>query len=285
MPFDNLTSQTFGELTVIERGPTKHSHVQWFCRCSCGTRTLVRHDNLMGMRTRSCGHLRKHRKSITKREARRRPFHMTPEYFVWQAIKTGTTNKHTLAYQFYGAQGVTMCDRWRDSFEDFKADVGMKPSPDMLLSRLDKSKPYEPGNVVWSTRTETMRNRVDNHNITWNGKTLCLQAWSELLGVSAATLSQRLAKWGVSVRTFRLGPMPQSHNARTHMLTFDGKTQCLAAWSRARGIKESTVRARLSDGWSVADALTIPTTATLKRANARVTEARQTLTALNAESR
>jgi hypothetical protein len=36
-----------------------------------------------------------------------------------------------------------------DDFERFKADVGEPPTPDSKLWRVDRSKPYGPGNVEW----------------------------------------------------------------------------------------------------------------------------------------
>jgi len=45
----NLTNQTFGRLTVLERsGSTRGGKATWHCGCSCGNVT-VRIDNLGGM--------------------------------------------------------------------------------------------------------------------------------------------------------------------------------------------------------------------------------------------
>lgn len=51
----------------------------------------------------------------------------------------------------------------------------------------------------------------------------------------------------------------QSRNSRTnHNLTFQGKTQCLAAWADETGIKAGTLYSRLKNGWSTERALTEP---------------------------
>lgn len=51
----------------------------------------------------------------------------------------------------------------------------------------------------------------------------------------------------------------QAGNHRgVRMMTLDGKTQYLAQWARECGLKYTTLRARLSLGWSFEDALRIP---------------------------
>jgi hypothetical protein len=62
-------------------------------------------------------------------------------------------------FRLYGARGVIVCDRWRDSFENFLADVGFKPLPNLSLDRIDNSGNYEPGNVRWATQKEQINNR------------------------------------------------------------------------------------------------------------------------------
>jgi hypothetical protein len=55
--------QVFGRLTVLRRGPNfdgaKGRPAQWWCRCSCGTETLVTGHALRKGLTRSCGCLRR----------------------------------------------------------------------------------------------------------------------------------------------------------------------------------------------------------------------------------
>jgi hypothetical protein len=62
-------------------------------------------------------------------------------------------------YPKYGGQGIRVCARWMKSFAAFLADVGLKPSPDLTLERIDNEKGYEPGNVRWATWTEQYANK------------------------------------------------------------------------------------------------------------------------------
>lgn len=70
----DLTGRVFGRLTVQKRGrntaptPSEPSGVvQWWCRCECGTRKLVRAHSLVGGHTKSCGCLRAKEKKKKRR--------------------------------------------------------------------------------------------------------------------------------------------------------------------------------------------------------------------------
>jgi hypothetical protein len=70
-------------------------------------------------------------------------------YNAWLMIRQVCTNPNNRDYRLYGGRGITMCDRWRESFKSFHADVGDRPDKEMRLARIDKTGNYEPSNVRW----------------------------------------------------------------------------------------------------------------------------------------
>jgi hypothetical protein len=93
----------------------------------------------------------------------------------------------------YGGRGIVVCDRWRNSFENFLADMGLCPDG-LMLDRIDNERNYEPGNCRWTDYKHQQRNRRSNTKLTFNGETLCIVEWAEKLGISQYTISMRLQR-------------------------------------------------------------------------------------------
>jgi hypothetical protein len=95
-------------------------------------------------------------------------------------------------YLNYGARGVTVCQRWRDSFWFFVADVGDKPSSLHSIDRLDNNLGYSPENCKWATKIEQSNNRRNNHYLTLDGVKKTVAEWERSLGFNKGVLKARL---------------------------------------------------------------------------------------------
>lgn len=84
---------------------------------------------------------------------------VAPEYHAWKGMIKRCTNKKNRGWPNYGGRGITVCERWRESYLTFLADVGRRPSSKHSLDRIANDGNYEPGNVRWATRKQQINNR------------------------------------------------------------------------------------------------------------------------------
>lgn len=152
----DLTGQRFGRLVVLERAENSMGRkARWLCRCECGRETTVVTDNLKSRHTQSCGCYSLER--ATKHGACRAGEAM-PEYGIWRSMIQRCTNPKDEKFSYYGGRGITVCQRWRESFANFLEDMGPRPSLNHSLDRIDTERGYFTANCRWSLRS------VQNHN-------------------------------------------------------------------------------------------------------------------------
>jgi hypothetical protein len=173
-------------LTIVrelkERSADKHILV--LCKCSCGRETVTKKTLVLHGKTRSCGCLK-------ARNGVKHGMRKTPTYAIWQSAKQRSlcpTNKN---YDRYGAVGISMCDRWANSFEAFLEDMGPRPDG-MSLDRIDNNKGYELGNCRWATDSEQQRNRPKTY--VWHIKGNEFQSAQEAADHFGVTI-QTICKW------------------------------------------------------------------------------------------
>lgn len=103
-----------------------------------------------------------------------------PTYVVWASMKQRCSNPKTINFRDYGGRGITVCQRWRESFENFFADMGVRPAGMQLDRYPNKDGNYEPGNCRWITPKANARNRRNNRLLTYRGETRPMAEWAEL---------------------------------------------------------------------------------------------------------
>ena len=268
--FIELTGQTFHRWTVIERAPDKAPGVgRWLCRCECGTERAVYASLLKGGGSQSCGCLtiERHPRKHGHTGKGRRP---SKTYTAWDGMIQRCTNPRHGKFARYGGRGITVCERWRSSFEAFLADMGECPAG-LTLDRRDNDGNYEPGNCRWATRKVQQNNRSACHYITHNGETLSVTDWAERLGLVTATILERIAKgWPMErVMTSERFYGPNGNyagRANNREITANGETKTLAEWGRVTGLGLKRISARINKlGWTPERAVQEPVRADKRR--------------------
>jgi hypothetical protein len=181
----DITGQRFGKLTVIKQdGRSKEGGVLWLCSCECGGSITTRSNQLRQGRALSCGC------SHTKHG-----FGYDPLYGVWRMMMKRCYDPSNKDYRHYGARGIQVCPQWH-LLDNFIAD--MRPRPGLgTLERIDVNGPYIKSNCRWATQKEQTRNARSNIVLTYNGKSQCLGAWAEELGIKYHSLYHKVVtkKW------------------------------------------------------------------------------------------
>lgn len=180
----DLTGQLFGHARALHY---IRAEKKWACVCTrCGRSFATFGGNLRSGRTQSCGCT-----LVTHGQSSRGIGKASPTYVSWLRMRQRCRNPRHVYFRNYGGRGITVCDRWRDSFENFLADMGERPEG-TSLDRIDNARGYEPGNCRWASRPEQQRNTSRNHLLTFRGETHSIAEWGEITGISRRTIRTRL---------------------------------------------------------------------------------------------
>jgi hypothetical protein len=110
-------------------------------------------------------------------------------------------NPKNKKYRIYGGRGITVCDRWRNSYADFRDDIlreiGSRPGLHHSIDRWpDNNGNYEPGNIRWATEKQQGRNQRRNIWINRKGERKLLIEVCEETGTPYMTAYYRLRVYG-----------------------------------------------------------------------------------------
>jgi hypothetical protein len=242
-----LTNQKFGRLTVISKDPIRSlsGSVRWNCICDCGKAIIVVGNNLTSGNTNSCGCL-KIEIHTTHGMAN------SPEYKTWAGIIQRCTNSNEEQYSDYGGRGITVCDRWLNSFEAFYRDMGPRPSPDHSIDRKENDKGYYKDNCRWATRAEQDNNKRNNVYYEYKNNQYTIPQLLELPevkanGISIYVLSGRIRNLNWSVEQAINTLVRQQE--RTY--TYNSITKTIGEWANEYKIDHKKLYDRLIRlGWS-----------------------------------
>jgi len=170
----------------------------FLCRCDCGRELSVRGANLRSGNTTSCGCSRRkarkwrkgcrtiHHQFVFGKDATSGRWVACCKFCVkvnmhtekrlknckvalcaclrrtrnsWRKMIERCTSKNAAQYADYGGRGITVCDRWRESFSDFVEDMKPRPEGTTLDRYPNNDGNYEPGNCRWATKKQQAANR------------------------------------------------------------------------------------------------------------------------------
>ena len=120
-------------------------------------------------------------------------------HWTWDSMKQRCLDPKNKRWDRYGGRGIKVCDRWM-SFDNFLVDMGLPPSRNHQLDRINNDGNYEPSNCRWVERRQQANNMSTNVRLTHDGQNLTLTEWARIKGIAPQTLWARLYKhqWEVA---------------------------------------------------------------------------------------
>lgn len=160
---DLIQGSKFGRLSFLndteEKTPDGHIISLW--KCECGNNARKAKSRVINNIIKSCGCLGR---EVQKTHSRTHGMRGSKEYNTWAQIKGRCHNPRNKDFPKYGAKGITVCEKWRESFITFYEHMGNSPTPEYQIDRIDTKGNYEPGNCRWATPKQQARNTVSSYD-------------------------------------------------------------------------------------------------------------------------
>ena len=245
--YEDLTGQTFNNLTVIGRGETKvtpggQKKLTWLCRCKCGRLTQVGTWHLRNGGIKSCfycGNAKSHESRIKHGK------YGTRIYRIWIGMHSRCRD---VCDKDYGGRGISVCEDWSEFENFYRWAISNGYSENLTIDRIDNDGNYEPSNCRWTTLEQQANNRRTNKYIVVNGRKYSFAEAAREFGVSETQVRYRYLQ-GLS------GDEIVSKERKPTMINgghlYKGKRYSRQQLSDMFGIKVSTFSCRFARGWSI----------------------------------
>jgi hypothetical protein len=118
--------------------------------------------------------------------------HKKPNHFerrAWFNLNSRCNNPNTPLYHAYGGRGIRVDYQ---SFEEFLADIGPRPSSKHSVDRINNDGNYAVGNCRWATTAQQASNTRQNVVVEFNGERKTVTEWAYSIGIKPNTLQYRL---------------------------------------------------------------------------------------------
>lgn len=173
----------------------------------------------------------------------------TPTYASWAAMLNRCRHPENNPYGTY--KGVSVCDRWL-KFENFLADMGIRPEGTSLDRFPDGEGDYCPENCRWATPREQALNRKTTRWLEWEGEVYSLKDLAIHAGVKRLTLLMRLKRgWSIE----KAVTTPDDGSSRKKLYEVGGEHLPLDEIAEIYGISKFTLKTRLALGKTMDEAV------------------------------
>lgn len=191
-PVGSKPGTRYGRLVVLEFvGKSSLGKPLARAKCDCGVIKIVGLGPMRKGETNSCGCLKLEK---FKQRVTTHGMYGSAEHRTWIQLKNRCYNERGEDFPDYGGRGIRVCDRWINSFENFFADMGPRPSPKHKIERVNNYGNYCPENCVWETDHTQSRNKRNNHWLLIDGEILIAADVAKKLEVDKSGLCKYIRK-------------------------------------------------------------------------------------------
>lgn len=213
-----------------------HKHRKALYKCQCGNIREYDVSHVKNGHTKSCG-------CITRERIVTHGLTNHPLYKVWEDIKSRCyRNKPGSKYEYYGAEGVTVCNEWLNDFKAFYNwcmangwRKGLEIDKDIKGGKI-----YSPANCLIVTHEVNKKYRRNSRLYDYKGEQLALHEIAKLAGMGKAKLRGRLEILKMSVEEAVNPP----HRFAKHL--YNGEMRSIPEISNLTGIPYPTLAARIN---------------------------------------
>ncbi len=199
--YSNFAGTKVNSLTAVKPSHPKNGkkYIVWEFLCDCGNTAICVASAVVSGTTKTCGCSR-----LTHKEHQYIRHGMTgsKEYRAWQGMFSRCHNSKNLRYKDYGGRGIEVCENWRYSFNNFFSDMGLAPTKNHSIDRINVDGNYCHENCRWATWSEQYSNRRDNLRITYHGVCKSVHEWAAELGMTHHCLRTRIKRGWSLERAF-----------------------------------------------------------------------------------
>ena len=171
----------------------------------------------------------------------------------WKHLFYRCYAKKSPDYKNYGGRGIDVCHQWHgeSGFYEFIKDIGLRPSKEHSLDRIDVNKGYYPDNVKWATNIEQANNRRSTKRYLLDGENLTISEISRKLNIPYKRLWKANKLYGSPLEHKKLDP----NNGKYF---YDGLYRSMSEIAKMVNLKPSTLMRRIRTGLDFDFAIATP---------------------------